>query len=206
MEKLGAIVLAAGLSSRMHDFKPLLELGGRTIISRVLSLVRAAGAEPIVVVTGYRAEELEQRLVSENVLFARNERFATTQMLDSLLIGLALLPKTCERVLIAPADIPLIRPETVRQLLESSGQFVRPTHKGKNGHPAIMSADLISALTGYAGNDGLRGAVDHAGVSMTNLEVFDRGVLLDADTPEDYAELCRYFAEEFGGEKTEECD
>ena len=197
MGKTAAVILAAGLSSRMRDFKPLLPLGGTALISRVLGLVRAAGAELVVVVTGYRAGDLEAHLSGENIIFAHNENFATTQMLDSLLIGLAGIPAEFDRVIIAPADIPAVKPETVRQLLASDGLFVRPTHRGKNGHPAIMSASLIPALFGYTGNDGLRGAVQAAGAEITNVEVPDRGALLDADTPEDYAVLCDYFASEY---------
>ena len=206
MEKLGAIILAAGLSSRMHDFKPLLELGGQTIISRVLSLVRVVGAEPVVVVTGYRAAELEEHLAGERVQFARNEQYNTTQMLDSLLIGLEQIPPDCGRVLIAPADIPLVQPETIRQLLRHDGQFVRPTHKGKNGHPAIMSRELVPLLFHYTGDNGLRGAIDDVGIKITDIEVSDPGVLLDADTPGDYEELRRYFTEEFVSEQVESHD
>ena len=36
MERTGAVILAAGLSSRMHEFKPLLELGDSTIIVRAI--------------------------------------------------------------------------------------------------------------------------------------------------------------------------
>ena len=200
MGELGAIILAAGMSSRMHDFKPMLKLGGQTIISRVLHMVRSAGAEPVVIVTGNRAGEIENHLADENVRFVRNERYASTQMLDSLLIGLTHIPPECHRILITPADIPLVHPETIRQLLDGDGQFVRPRHGSKNGHPAIMSAQLIPALLNYTGNDGLRGAIDYAGVKMTNIEVSDRAVLLDADTPVDYAEMCRYFAEEYACE------
>ena len=195
--KLAAVILAAGLSSRMRDFKPLLPLGGRTMINRVLDLVRAAGAETVVIVTGFRAQELEAHLAGENVIFARNEAYATTQMLDSLLLGIEQLPPDCDRVIITPADIPAVRPETVKLLLNSNGMFVRPTYNGKNGHPAIMSGRLFPELLGYTGNEGLRGAVQAAGEKVTDVEVTDRGVLLDADTPEDYAGLRHYFAEEF---------
>ena len=198
--KLAAVILAAGLSSRMRDFKPLLKLGGKTIIKHVLDTVRTAGTETVVVVTGYRAAEIEAHLRDESVIFAQNENYATTQMLDSLLIGLAKIPQKFDRVIITPADIPAVKPETIKLLLSSGGLFVRPTHKGKNGHPAIMSAKLIPALFDYSGNEGLRGAVQAAGAELTGIEVPDRGVLLDADTPEDYAGLRDYFALEFEGE------
>ncbi|MGB8261933.1 MAG: NTP transferase domain-containing protein [Terracidiphilus sp.] len=58
MPRIGAIVLAAGYSSRMGRFKPLLPLNGSPAILAVLGLLRRAGIEQIVVVTGHRAEDL----------------------------------------------------------------------------------------------------------------------------------------------------
>ncbi|NLB29375.1 MAG: nucleotidyltransferase family protein [Clostridiales bacterium] len=197
MGELGAVILAAGLSSRMREFKPLMELGGLTIISRVVRLMLGTGAEPVVVVTGRRAADIENHLAGENVRFVRNENYASTQMLDSILLGLSRLPPDCRRIFITPADIPLVRRSTLKTLLQTGGQFVRPTYFGKNGHPALMSGELVPALKQYAGDGGLRGAISAGGIKITDVETDDRGVLLDADTPEDYAELCRYFSEEF---------
>ena len=57
--QLPAIVLAAGLSSRMGLFKPLLTLGGEPLIQRVIdALVESGGISDVIVVTGYRGEEL----------------------------------------------------------------------------------------------------------------------------------------------------
>ena len=47
MERTGAVILAAGLSSRMHEFKPLLELGDSTIIVRAIENLKTAGASPV---------------------------------------------------------------------------------------------------------------------------------------------------------------
>ena len=59
--KYGAIIVAAGCSSRMGSFKPLLPLGTNTIIRRVVRLIDTV-ADEIVVVTGYRGEDLECHL------------------------------------------------------------------------------------------------------------------------------------------------
>ena len=48
----GAVVVAAGLSSRMKSFKPMLPLAGSTVIKTAISTLRAAGVTTIVVVTG----------------------------------------------------------------------------------------------------------------------------------------------------------
>lgn len=195
MSETGAVILAAGMSSRMGDFKPMLRLGDKTIIARVAELMQGSGASPVVIVTGNRSEVIEHHLEGTGVLFAQNELYETTQMLDSLLIGLKKLPSECRRVLISPCDIPLVSPETIRLLKGTAGAFVRPSFEGKAGHPALMDCSLVPMLEGYTGSGGLRGAIEAAGIAPTDVEVSDRGVLLDADTPDDYIALLGYFAE-----------
>ena len=58
----GAIVTAAGRSSRMGDFKPLMKIGGISVAERVVMTLREAGIGEIVVITGRNAEELENCL------------------------------------------------------------------------------------------------------------------------------------------------
>lgn len=53
MSRLGGMILAAGLSSRMKQFKPLMEIDGKSMIRHVIDLMHGAGAETIVVVTGH---------------------------------------------------------------------------------------------------------------------------------------------------------
>jgi CTP:molybdopterin cytidylyltransferase MocA len=52
--KTGAVIVAAGMSSRMHDFKPLLKIGSITIVQRIIATLQQAGVDLIVLVTGYR--------------------------------------------------------------------------------------------------------------------------------------------------------
>ena len=56
------LILVAGLSSRMGDFKPLLPLCGKTLIENTVDSMLRGGAEKIVVVTGYRGNEVEEIL------------------------------------------------------------------------------------------------------------------------------------------------
>lgn len=59
---IGAVVVAAGMSSRMGDFKPMLSLGELTISRRLITSLKQAGVDRIVVICGYRAEDLEHHL------------------------------------------------------------------------------------------------------------------------------------------------
>ena len=88
MKKTGAVLAAAGLSSRMKAFKPMLPFGGTTISRHLAALIKSLGVNPVVVVTGYRGEELENHLSAEGVRFVRNERFRETEMFESVKLGI----------------------------------------------------------------------------------------------------------------------
>ena len=188
-KKVGAVVAAAGLSSRMGAFKPLLPFDGATVIERCIANLRAAGAEELVVVTGHRAEELASQLEGSGVTLVHNPAYAETQMFDSLRLGLRALPPDCAAVLLTPGDVPLVRPETVRALLDAEGGFVCPVCGGRRGHPAALDAKYIPALLDYGGEGGLRGAVAALGIPTAEVETDDAGMLRDLDTPEDYRQL-----------------
>lgn len=186
-ERIAAVVAAAGLSSRMGAFKPLLPLGSAPLLARTLAPLRAAGASPIAVVTGHRASELQARMRAEDLRFVYNAVYASTDMLASLRLGLHALENGFDRVLLLPGDAAGILPETVRRLLKSPGEALRPAFGGKPGHPVLLSAAVARALCTYDGLGGLRGFLKTVGVR--EVETNDPGILLDADTPADYEKL-----------------
>jgi len=110
--KVGAVITAAGMSSRMGDFKPMLSIGSISVAQRVIATLQQAGVFQIVVVTGYNADVLEKHLAKSGVIFLRNEDYKNTEMFDSACIGLNYLKNKCNRVLFTPVDIPLFRADT----------------------------------------------------------------------------------------------
>ena len=74
----GAIIVAAGKSSRMGSFKPLLKIGDVSVTERVISNFHVAGIRNIVLVTGNNAEELENSLKHPDVVFLRNDLYECT--------------------------------------------------------------------------------------------------------------------------------
>lgn len=92
---IGAVIVAAGMSSRMGDFKPMLSIGSQSIARRIVSTLRQTGAEEIVMITGHNADALERHLEGCGLTFIRNERYATTQMFDSAALGLNYLKDKC---------------------------------------------------------------------------------------------------------------
>ena len=189
--QFGAVIVAAGMSSRMGDFKPMLNIGSISIAQRVVATFHQAGVTKIAVVTGYNAQQLERHLGNLGLVFLRNERYAETQMFDSAKIGLRYLRDKCDRIFFTPVDIPLFTALTVTRLMETDAALACPVCEGKTGHPLLLSAGLIDTLLADPGDGGLQGAISRCGTNVTRVEVSDPGVLHDADTPADYAALLR---------------
>ncbi len=187
--QIGAVIVAAGMSSRMGEFKPLLNIGSISIAQRIVATLHQAGVTKIAVVTGYNAPLLERHLANSGLVFLRNEDYATTQMFDSARIGLAYMKDKCERILFTPVDVPLFTAMTVTELIESDALLCCPVCEGKTGHPLLIASSLVDALLSDNGEGGLQGAIARCGVEMTQLPVEDPGVLHDADTPADYKAL-----------------
>ena len=188
-----ALIVAAGMSSRMGDFKPLLNIG------------QQAGVEKIVMITGYNAVLLERHLSGNGIVFLRNEEYRTTQMFDSVRIGLRYLKDKCDRLLFTPVDIPLFTAATVRTLLDTDAELACPAVGAETGHPILIAASLIDriladpgdrGLRGALENCGLRGALENCGSRIRLIPVNDLGILHDADTPEDYRALLQYHNEQ----------
>ena len=187
-----ALITAAGMSSRMGAFKPMMNLGSISIAQRVVSTFRQAGVSRVVMVTGCHAQELERHLAGNGIIFLRNESYETTEMFDSVKIGLEYLRGKCGAVLFTPVDIPLFTVSTVRALTGSGAPLACPACGGETGHPILISAKLIDGILADSGEGGLRGALERSGEELRLLEVDDEGILCDADTPEDFDRLLVY--------------
>ncbi len=193
--RLAAVVLAAGASRRMAGLgdKRRLDLRGRTVLERAILCFLESGvvaAQDIQVVTGPGAEALAPVIASLGAARVVNPQ-PEAGMFSSVLAGLAALGPGVEGVFVLPADIPLVLPATIRRLaaafVPGQGLAAVPTFAGRRGHPPLLDAGLVSAIREYAGPQGLRGALWAASATRMAIETDDPGVLLDIDTPEDYA-------------------
>lgn len=184
-----AVIAAAGLSSRMGDFKPLMTLNGEAFIARLIRALREAEVGEIAAVVGYRADLLAPRLQALNVRVVLNENYAASQMFDSLKLGVRALTQPYDRLLLTPGDLPLLRPDTLKALMALPAELARPVYHGHGGHPLMVSARLAPSLLAYQGEGGLKGAARALHLRVTDLPVEDPGCALDADTPEDVARL-----------------
>lgn len=188
----GAVIVAAGMSSRMGDFKPMLNIGSISIAQRIIVNFKKAGVDKIVMVTGYNATALERHLAGNGVVFLRNENYETTHMFDSAKIGLEYMRDRADKILFTPVDIPLFTSSTVTSLLQSGAALACPVCENQTGHPIMISSELVDIILNNDGRYGLKGALDSCGIPMEEIPVDDPGILRDADTPEDYMTLLEY--------------
>ena len=190
--QIGALIVAAGMSRRMGEFKPMLSLGSISVAQRVIATLSQCGVSKTVMVTGYNATALERHLAGNGIIFLRNEDYETTQMFDSVKIGLRYLQDKCDKVLFTPVDVPLFTARTVHALLDSGSDLAVPMCEGRQGHPILISTALIPEILADCGEMGLKGAMDRCSVPLLRIDVDDPGTIHDADTPEDFTALVDY--------------
>lgn len=190
--EVAALIVAAGMSSRMGAFKPMLNIGTISVAQRIVATFQQAGVDKIVMVTGFNAVALERHLADHGIIFLRNEDYETTQMFDSVKIGLRYLENKCDKVLFTPVDVPLFTAQTVKTMLASNEKLACPICNGEKGHPLLIDNSLLSEILLDSGEQGLRGATARCSVPMGHIPVEDYGTLCDADTPEDFAALVDY--------------
>ena len=177
---ISAIVLAAGESSRFGRPKQLL------LLDRVLSNVRAAELDDVVVVLGAHADEIrrEVRFAGERVI--ANPDYAQG-MSTSIQAGLRALPPDAEAAMIVLGDQPFVAARTMA-LLASEFRRLRPaalvpTFNGRRGNPVIIGRALFPEMMALRGDVGFRAmAGRHA---TAEVAVDDGGVVRDVDTPAD---------------------
>jgi molybdenum cofactor cytidylyltransferase len=192
-----AVVPAAGRSERMGQPKLLLPWRGRTVIEHVLVAWQAGGVERTVVVLHRDDEELAgiaQRMGAEVVAPA----VPPPEMKASVRAALAHLeshfgPAPEDAWLLAPADMPTLNHEVIRQLIASAnnhpGAILVPTFNGRRGHPVLFRWPMAAEVHCLNDSEGVNALL--ARHPVAEIPVAEPAVLRDLDTPEDYARLQR---------------
>jgi molybdenum cofactor cytidylyltransferase len=187
--KIGAVILSGGYSSRMDGFKPLMKLGKETLLRRTarLFLKNRINKNTIVVVTGHRKAEVKAEAGRLGIKSVQNKDY-DTGMYSSVCAGVKLM-KNVDAFFILPVDIPLIRLSTVATLCKSRPKkgVVYPTFLGERGHPPLISSSLIPAILKFNGKGGLKALLEK--YPGNEIPVWDQGILMDADCPEDFTSL-----------------
>jgi CTP:molybdopterin cytidylyltransferase MocA len=184
-----AILLAAGQSSRMGAFKPLLPFGNKTVIECCIDYLHEGGVETIVVVVGHRAEDLRRRLTG--LTFAFNPD-PNSEMGASIAAGVEQLPATAKATLIALSDHPAVPASVVAKLINQwqlGARLIIPTWQGRGGHPVLVDLSLRSELVNLASSGGLRALFQAHPEQLKRMPVDSPFIARDMDTWDDYRAL-----------------
>jgi alpha-ribazole phosphatase len=195
VEKIVALIPAAGYSSRMGDFKPLLPLGRSTVIEEAVGRFRLAGINDVRVITGHRVDEMAPVLKRLGVRMIFNPDYARG-MFSSVLTGVKSLEPGIDAFFLLPADIALVKPTTINSLVcayrNSGAAIVYPRFEGLRGHPALISRDLLPKELPDDCEGGLRTFLCRYEEQAFDLDVVDQSILMDCDTKVDYYKLYAY--------------
>ncbi|MGC9490597.1 MAG: DVU_1551 family NTP transferase [Thermovirgaceae bacterium] len=205
--KTGAVILAAGFSSRMGRCKALLDIEGASALRKASLSMHLAGVGDLVVVTGCYREDVELESARYGIRTVFNEHFEKG-MFSSVQTGTAAISQDMDAFFLLPVDIPLIRPATYTALREAFLQnkntpVVIPSFRGRMGHPPLISSELIPEILEWSGDGGLRALLDRHRKETLILEVPDEGTVLEMDTPEEYEALRSFAAKSWIPSKTE---
>jgi len=188
-----ALILAAGVSSRMGKPKLALPWGGTTVLGHVLDLYRRAGADPLYVVTGGDEEMVRKAAGKRAVWFLHNPSYDTGEMLGSIQVGLqGLVAGMWNGCLLAPADLPALQSSTISALLATyrdEGSLLVPSYRRRRGHPVLIGRDHWPEILALEPGQNLRTFFDNHTGEIVYVNVDDAGIRVDMDTPEDYRHL-----------------
>lgn len=185
---ISSILLAAGMSKRMGEPKALLDWGGEPLIRYQIRQLQDAGVDEVVVVLGYRADDIHRKLHGLTYRSVLNPIYQLGRA-GSLRAGAKAISQEASAIVLLNVDQP--RPaELIRSVIEahtSEASATRPVHGDDHGHPVVLAGRLRGALiTATEDQQGLKGVL--ANFTDTIVDVpSDERCLVDMNTPDDYA-------------------
>jgi molybdenum cofactor cytidylyltransferase len=190
-----AVILAAGLSSRMEGrHKLLLDLGGQPMLRHVVTAVLGVALAELVVGTGCHAPEVTAALDALPVRFVHNAEYAQGQP-GSVVAGVRALTVACEVLMVVLGDQPFLTTRSLRALLDAyrtvdeGKSILVPMRSGQRGNPVLFAARHIPEIAAGALNVGCRQLVDSHPELVARIEMDDDAFVQDCDTPADYAAM-----------------
>ncbi len=204
--RVAGLILAAGESSRMGRDKALLPYRGRTFIETIVTKLREAGIERVVVVLGHHPEIIQQAsgiAGASGVEVVINPDYRRGQT-SSLQTGLGALQKPAgekrgnetqapKAIVLCLVDHPAFDPATVQALVarfeRTAAPVAVPTYEGRRGHPVLIARPLFGPLLALGPGEGADKVIRGWRSKTEQVEVADPGILVDVDDEAAYQAL-----------------
>ncbi len=183
--EIDCILLAAGFSSRMSQWKLLRDYKGKSIIEQALDNA-SVYSERIIISGGYRVDELRDHLSErKNIVIVNNPDYAKGMMTS---IKAALPYVKTDLFFITLGDLPLISPRIYKEMGETKfDEVLFPVHNGRRGHPVLLKRTLSGIIAKAEDSDKMKSILSK--FSISELEVNTSGIFEDIDTDSDYRSL-----------------
>jgi len=177
----------------MKMFKPLADYKNKTFIQNIVLKLHSA-CDRMIIVTGYRANEVEEN-VNELNLHSKIEFIFNPDyekgMFTSLQKGISEV-KTCDWILYHFVDQPGLQenfyPDLIKQT-DSDYNWIQPVNKEQKGHPILLSKELIPLVLNAPINSNLRDISQNPKVKKKYWDCNYEEIFQDIDTDQDYRNL-----------------
>ena len=186
---VSAILLAAGESKRMGKPKQLMPFGQSIIVEQAINNLLNSAVNEIIVVLGYRAEEIVKTIAAKPVKIAINPDYRQG-MSTSIITGLNLIDNKAQAVMLALGDQPFVSSQIINQLIAEFHHHNKgiaiPTYHAKRGHPIIFAIKYKRKLLELTGDIGARQIIKDHPEDVLEVAVDSESVISDIDTKSDY--------------------
>ena len=193
MNNTAIIILAAGSSSRFGSVKQLLHFNNKTLLQHVIDEAIDAGAEPVIVITGANADEVEKEIKNKKVEFVFNKSWKEG-MASSIAAGVKkaiTLINDIEKIIITVSDQPFVSSTLFKQLYQTQEknvqQIVACSYADTIGTPVLFTQNYFDALMSLEGEEGAKKILKANNSDVATID-FPQGAI-DIDTQKDYDDL-----------------
>ena len=190
--RIAAVVLAAGLSSRMGSNKLLAEWRGKSLLRWTVESALASEASPVIVVTGHESAKVEAALKGLDVRIVHNLHYASG-LSASLKAGIRAVPANSDGAIVLLGDMPEIAASLIDRMIAAfspaDGRSICvAVHEHRRGNPVLWARRFFAEIETLSGDVGAKELTAAHEDMVCDVEA-DGAVLRDIDTPDALAAL-----------------
>jgi molybdenum cofactor cytidylyltransferase len=203
---VSAVVLAAGMSTRMGRNKLLLTFRDKPLVVHAMDTLLASTVGEIIVVLGHESEKVWNQLEDHAGQVANGAPGSRVRLIKnpdfrdglstSVRTGVQAVSPEAEAIMIYLADQPLLEPADVDRIIAAfaaakaeNKMIVVPFFKGERGNPVILDASLRDSILGVVGDVGCKGVINRYPEKVYIIEMENDHVVRDVDDAEAYEKL-----------------
>ncbi len=192
---ISCLIIAAGLSSRMVKFKPLLDFNNKSFLSSIIDKTKSVSTN-VIVVTGYNSHLIEQHIFDnysiddQNIKIIYNPDYKKG-MFTSIKKGVENARKS-EWIFFHQVDQPNLSKEFYHDFvnqIDTKYDWIQPMFKGQKGHPIIFGKKIIQKIDASNLESNLRIVGNSSDIIKKYWECHYPEILTDLDTPADYNKI-----------------